>query len=378
MSSANDDYRVGAIVRLRGLSARADLNGHCGFVKGRVTAAKDSRWIVRLDGEDTTQGAVAAAPSAQIVVVKVRRKNLTIPDQILAQDDEGQPIFSQGQADWKDCDDWNKSAAAVYYKLARQAFGAAASAAAGPCCRPEDPTGLLKGLFRVAIIVHCDKRWHRFQPPPVVAARRPLEEENFWDRAELLAAIRDALTRDALVGAPPPSVEEAKIDWSAASTDGFVKSIMSVIERAHSDASVLHVALRTPENTDQFVLVQAFSGNAPASMNAALGVSCSTVLTPTECIIFHTDNMIKLPTSTMSVDQASRKVAQIVREGVDVPCPICLDQIASDDRPAVFLPCSCKGAVHSDCLYKLYETGCVACPLCREGIGLGAWDRALQ
>ena len=360
--SSDDDYRVGALVKLCGLSARADLNDRLGFVEGRVSTAQDSRWMVRLDGDDTKQEAAAATPFAKLEVARVRPANLCVQDQILVHDEDGKPMAIQSRPGWNERDDWNKSAAAVYYQLARQ------QAVDGHF-----------SIFRATVSARCNGRWHRFRPPAVVAARAPLEEEVFWDGAELSAAIRARLASDAPAsGAHPPSVEEATIDWAAATEDGFSNSLMRVIARAHSDASVVHVALRTPENTERFTLMQAFSGNDPASTNAALGISGSMVICPTECMVFHRDNMIKLPTSTMSVEQASRKVAQIVREGVGAPCPICLDPLASDERPTVFLPCSCKGGVHSECLRRLRDGGCVACPLCRERIAPGAWGRALQ
>jgi hypothetical protein len=365
VATADGEVRAGAMVKLCGLVKRSDLNGRLGFVEDTATLSQDGRWAVRLGAEDSFAEGEAPpnapnapnVPFAKLAVVCVRPVNLCILDQILAHDDQGAPMALQIRAGWLDSGDWNKSAAAVFYQLVR---------------------GLrLDGdfvNFQGTVSARCDGVWHRFRPPPVVAASLPPDQETFWNGPKLMTAIRARLASLC----PAPSVEEAAFDWAAATEAAFDSSVTRVIARAHIDASVVHVALRTPENSGRFTLLQALSGADPASMNVALRIPGSMVLAPTECIVFHKDNMVKLPTATMSIDQAARKAAQVVREGVDVECPICLYGLASDERPAVFMPCSCKGGIHAECLLRLRDGGCVTCPLCRGRIEPGAWGCALR
>ena len=344
--SSTEGNLTGARVELCGLSVRPDLNKRKGVVEGVVSMAPEDRLIVRLDKKDKDG----------VNVMRVRRRNVKPEDQILVHDSEGGAILVRRRVHWADRLNWEASAADVFFLLSREMAR---------------KTG---GSDKINVTVSAclaGKR-HSFEPPPIIAMRP--EEEKFWDRTELLTAIRECLARDALdSGASPPSVEEAKIDWSTASSDEFKASVIRVLERAHSDPSVVQVALRTFENTKRFAVVQIDSCE-----HKSKGICGTQLLIPVECIAFHKDNMLKLPTSAMNVEQASRKVAELVREGVDAPCPICLEPLADNEQEqSVFLPCSCNGTVHSNCLRMLRDKGCDVCPLCRASIGADAWNSAL-
>ena len=181
VATADGEVRAGAMVKLCGLVKRSDLNGRLGFVKGASTLSQDGRWAVRLGAEDSfaEEGAGETppnAPFATLAVVCVRPANLCILDQILAHDDQGEPMALQIRAGWNDPEDWNNSAAAVFYQLVR---------------------GLrLDGHFvnfQGTVSARCDGVWHRFRPPPVVAARLPPDQETFWDGPKLMAAIQARL-----------------------------------------------------------------------------------------------------------------------------------------------------------------------------------------
>jgi hypothetical protein len=337
---------TGARVELCDLSVRRDLNTRKGVVEGAVSTAPEDRLIVRLDKKD----------KEGVNVVRVRRRNVKPEDQILVHDSEGKAIFVDRRANWTDRQNWEASAASVFFFLSREMAR---------------KTGGSDTII-VTVSAYLTGKRHSYEPPPIIATRLPPEKEKFWDRMELLTEIRAYLAKDALdSGASPPSVEEAKVDWSTASDDEFRASVIRVLQRAHSDPSVVQVALRTFENTKRFAIVQIDSCD-----HNSKGLCGTQLLSPVECIVFHKDNMVKLPTSEMNVEQASRKVAELVREGVDAPCPICLEPLAENEQSA-FLPCSCKGTVHQNCLRRLRDNGCNACPLCRASIGADAWSRAL-
>ena len=91
------------------------------------------------------------------------------------------------------------------------------------------------------------------------------------------------------------------------------------------------------------------------------------ICSPTEAIVYHKDNMIKLP-STMTLLQAARKVVDVVDNGIDTPCPICL-QYPSATEPTVFMPCECKVSIHLSCMQQLMDNNIVNCPVCRTTLG---------
>ena len=347
MDSTECNYLTGARVELCDLPVRRrHLKKQKGVVKGAVSMAQEDRLIVHLDKRNEDG----------VKVMQVPLSCVKPDDQIIVHDSEGKAIFVDGRANWTDRQNWEASAAKVFFFLS---------------CEMAKKTGG-NDIIRVTVSAYLAGKRYSYEPPPIMATRLPPEWEKFWDRTELLTAIRECLARDALdSGASPPSVEEAKIDWSTASDGEFKASVFRVLQRAHSDPSVVQVALRTFENTKRFATVQIDSCD-----HKPKGLCGTQIVRPVECIAFHEDNMVKLPTSDMNVEQASRKVAEMVRGGADAPCPICLEPFAENEQ-SVFLPCPCKGTVHPDCLRRLRDKGCNACPLCRASIGADAWNSVL-
>eukprot|EP00966_Prymnesium_polylepis_P117147 2706990-Prymnesium_polylepis.1 len=87
----------------------------------------------------------------------------------------------------------------------------------------------------------------------------------------------------------------------------------------------------------------------------------SILFSPTEAIVDHADNMVKLPTS-MSL-QGCGYGSERRRHS---PCPICLDPICF--HTTVFIPCECKAPIRISCLRLLYERGSDTSPLCRTNL----------
>jgi hypothetical protein len=151
------------------------------------------------------------------------------------------------------------------------------------------------------------------------------------------------------------------LPWSIDSEKSFLSSIGAFIHKAHSTTSVVYVTIRTKANTERFGILHALSGEN-VQVATVLVNGGSILCSPTEAIVYHADNMVKLPTS-MSLLQATRRVADMVLNGADTPCPICLDSICL--HTTVFIPCECKAPIHFSCFRLLYERGTRKCPVCR-------------
>ena len=210
-------------------------------------------------------------------------------------------------------------------------------------------------LFSGNIIVYCDGSSPRqFVLPTVTIAETSID---LWDPEKLLAFIRSALPSSF-------TVQEVALPWSTPSEQSFLSSVNDMILRAHSHDSVVYVAIRTSDNTNRFGLLHALSGENMQVLTAIINKG-SILCSPTEAIVYHADNMVKLPTS-MSLLQATRRVADMVLNGADTPCPICLEPICL--HATVFIPCECKAPIHISCLRLLYERGSDTCPLCRTNL----------
>ena len=147
------------------------------------------------------------------------------------------------------------------------------------------------------------------------------------------------------------------------SADSFQRMNTAVLLRAHQNRNVVQLLVRTTTNTERFAQMQVFADAHPSAMRLALGhgtVFCE----PTDAVVFHLDNMLKLPVS-MTPEQAARKVAEIMEVGCEgAICPICLDDMRTAEDFPVFMPCTCKANIHLTCLRKLVAE--TTCPLCRE------------
>ena len=209
--------------------------------------------------------------------------------------------------------------------------------------------GVRPFVGRVLLFEGCNAREHR--PPSVMHLP---SDAPLWDESAFTEALRARLC-------PAARVELVAVEWDAVSEKAFTQSLMAMIAHAHATDGV-YVALRTRENTRRFALLHALSGANEYTTHALLG-SGTVFCTPTEAIVFHRDNMVKLPTS-MSLEQAVRIASGVVTDGIEHPCPICLDPPTSSES-TVFLPCACKATVHLSCYETMRWEGVTRCPLCR-------------
>ena len=205
-------------------------------------------------------------------------------------------------------------------------------------------------LGHVLLFEGCSAREHK--PPSVVVLP---SDAPLWDESAFMEALR------ARLDGTETSVDFVAVEWDAVSDKAFSQSLIAMIAHAHATDGV-YVALRTRENTSRFAMLHALSGANDDTTRALLGrgaVFCA----PTEAIVFHRDNMVKLPTS-MSLEQAIRIASGVVTDGIEHPCPICLNPPSSSES-TIFLPCECKATVHLSCYTKMQREGVTKCPLCR-------------
>lgn len=205
--------------------------------------------------------------------------------------------------------------------------------------------------FKGSIIVYMNGHLAReFKPSPVMVLP---SSEQLWDADELMSTVRAVLPSGV-------DMKEAPVQWNNPSEHEFVRSMTAMITLAHT-TSTLYIAVRTNDNTRRFAMLHVLSGESP-------GLIDTVICTPTEAIAYHTDNMIKLPT-TLSLSQAVRKVTDMVQHGIETPCPICFELPLSTE-PTIFMPCGdCKVALHLSCMQLLYDNGVTTCPNCRSPLG---------
>ena len=226
--------------------------------------------------------------------------------------------------------------------------------------------------FGGEIVLYERNRPPRFHVPPPITVLPESVPIPLWDPDILTSALRTALH-------PRNSLAIAPIDWDE--PDDFKFAFMTVtrfIERAHNSEDV-YLALRTDKNRSRFAALQVMSS---ADSSLALAMDAAHILqktnhrtvccTPTEAIVYHRDNMVKLP-SCMALDVAVRKVLDLVTHGTEVACPLCLE-LPSVDQATVFLPCVCNVAIHIECMQKLHDMNVKTCPTCRSDIDYEAFE----
>ena len=210
--------------------------------------------------------------------------------------------------------------------------------------------------FAGKFIVHAHNQPPRvFKPPSITLLPT---SKLLWDAHTLMTDIRAVLP-------PSMNVMEAPIQWDVFSDREFNLSIVAMIMQAHSTTTIF-VAIRTHENTERFGVLHAMSG-ANLDVTHILCKGGTVICSPTEAIVYHKDNMIKVPT-TLSPTQAIRKVADMVQHGIETACPICLEPPLPSE-PTVFMPCECKVSIHLSCMQQIYDRRCITCPVCRSALG---------
>jgi hypothetical protein len=315
------ELRVGNRVELHGLVVRPDLNGNlCTIVK----LDKDvGRWQLKVDGSTE--------------VVRARSINLR-RDRIEVVPREGAAYCVMRPA-WRNSQDADESAhhILVEHILAQRTK-----------------------TFNGSIIVHTHEQLPRdFKPSPVTVLPSSTE---LWNADELMSAVKAALPNSV-------DVKEAHLLWNNPSEREFSFSMTEMILRAHTTTSTVYIAIRTIDNMRRFAMLQTLSSESPDNIVSRALLGGGTIIcTPTEAIAFHKDNMIKLPT-TLSLSQAVRKLVDMVQNGIETPCLICLELPSSAD-PTVFMPCGdCKVAIHISCMQLLYDNKVTVCPNCRSPLG---------
>ena len=212
----------------------------------------------------------------------------------------------------------------------------------------------LCGSFNGSFSIHIAGKPTREVTDLGLVVRQP--SINTWDESTLSAAILTVLPREVQLVCPHAL-------WSATSARSFQCIITTVLLRAHQNRNVVQLLVRTTANTELFAQMQVLVDAHPSVMGLALGrgtVFCE----PTDAVVFHLDNMVKLPVS-MTPEQAARKIAEMMEVGCEgTICPICLDDMTTAEEHPVFMPCACKANIHLKCLQKLLAE--TTCPLCRE------------
>lgn len=314
-------WKAGDTVELKGLSSSHHLNGRKGTLLRLDSEA--GRWEVDLGVGKKESGSQ---------VVRVRPVNLC-GDHILIHRKGCRPQRVH-RSDWTRPEDAILSASSLFAQASM-------------------PIGKkVEGGFRGEIQICLDgSPPEEYTPPSILVVR---SKTKLWDEEELLSSLRRLL--------PDHRAVRAGVDWEASSDSGFVKSALCMVQASHADLSLVSVAVRTPSNTHRFGMLQALSGEDPNMTLALLGKG-HVVIEPTEAVVYHSDNMIKLP-SSLSLEQAMRKVRSMVAgssEGEEA-CPICLESVTN----SVFMPCDCNALVHAACLQSLVDDHNETCPVCRS------------
>ena len=308
---------IGDLVELHGLVADPDLNGKLGTLVRFDTDVQ--RWQLRMN--DLTKTVRASTRN-------LRRDRI----EIVPHDGPGSCIMRPA---WRNPRSADESAhnILVEYVLKQRV-----------------------GSFAGKILIHAHGQLTRvFEPPSITLLPT---STLLWDPHKLMSDVRAALP-------PGMHVMKAPIEWNVLSDREFNLSIVTMIMQAHSTSTVF-VAIRTHENTKRFGILHATSGeNLDVARIFCKGgtVICS----PTDAIVYHKDNMIKLPT-TLSPTQAVRKVVDMVQHGIETACPICLEPPLPSD-PTVFMPCECKVSIHLSCMQQIHDNRCTICPVCRSALG---------
>ena len=308
-------------MELCGLVEHPGLNGKVGTLVRYDAAAE--RWQVQLDSPGLLR----------IRASKLRRDRIEI---IPNGEDSTVCVMRPG---WRNIFDTNESAhhALVEYVYAQRSKS-----------------------FQGKIVVYTKGHPGReYKPPPVTLVP---SSAVLWDEEELLATMREVLPASA-------PVSTALLEWAASSDREFTTSLMAMIQRAHVTQTVF-VATRTEKNTARFGLLQTLSRDNMDITKALLGLG-TVICAPTEAVAFHKDNLVYLPT-TLSLTQAVRKVVDIVHNGTDAPCPICLESPSRWSESTVFMPCECKAPIHLSCLQSLQDKRFKNCPLCRSPLDLSS------
>ena len=311
---------IGDRAEIHGLVTRPDLNGKLGTL---VLFHKDvQRWQFNVE---KSKEVVRARPS------NLRRDRI----EVVAHDG---PKVAIMRPQWKYRDDVDKSAHCILVEhvLARR-------------------TKTFTGSIMIHMHGHAERE---FKTPPVTILP---SSKKLWNTDDLMAAIKTALPSSI-------DVQEAPVPWNHLSESHFSLSMTHMIMQAHSTSSTVYIAIRTEENTRRFGMLHVMSGDSPDLMVPLALLGKGTVIcTPTEAIAYHKDNMVKLPT-TMSLSQASRKVADMVLHGIEVPCPICLE-LPSQSEQTIFMPCECRVSIHLSCMQDLLDRNTTICPVCRSPLG---------
>tara|TARA_B110001452_G_scaffold50821_2_gene38842 strand:+ start:1576 stop:2532 length:957 start_codon:yes stop_codon:yes gene_type:complete len=301
---------VGDSVEIHGLSSRTDLNGTVGTLLRFHSEADRWQVQVRETGE----------------AVRVRPANVRCDRiEVLVGGDVRSFLM---RPDWAAPLDADESA---YFVLVGYVLAEKTNAFCG------------------VIWIHSDGQPPREFKPSQITVLPPTN--SVWDATELMDAIKTALPtrRD--------DVREAPVRWNAASERDCHLSMEATILSAHSDSpSPIYVAARTATNLARFALFQVLCERSPP---AAGTIVCA----PTEVIVFHGDDFIKIPGS-FTLTQATRKISDMVTTGIQTACPVCLEAPSASDH-TVFMPCPCSVAIHLSCLQRLMDEEIRRCPICR-------------
>lgn len=340
---------VGDRVTLHNLSRRSDLNGAEGTL---ARFHRDvGRWQVALVSTDTTIRARAA--NLQRTCSHLDDDRIEVVVESREGNGDGYKRYVVPRSQWKVPEEIATSAQIVLVNLLLAERG-------------------YQKYFDGEIVLFESDRPPRFHVPPPITVLPDSVPTPLWDPDELTNALRTALH-------PRNSLAIAPIDWDEPDDFKFTfPTVTRFIELAHN-SDVVYLALRTDANRLRFAALQAMS---TADSSVALAMDAANIMqktnrrtvccAPTEAIVYHRDNMVKLP-SSMALEVAVRKVVDLVTHGTEVPCPLCLE-LPSVEQATVFLPCVCNVAIHIGCMQKLYDMNVKTCPTCRSHIDYDSFE----
>lgn len=307
------EYDADAVVELYGLKSRPELNGQTGHIIKYDATVR--RWQVRLASRE---------------IVRVQPANVRGDHLRLTESGKKSVVLMRSQ--WKDPEDVTASANQMIINVLTTR------------------SRVTVQDFHGDVTVHVDGKRPMEHVPPVmmvIPSKSPT-----WGK-ELHRGISQRL--------PGYDVREAPLPWTA-SLDEFMKTSMVMVAAAHAHKQLVQVVRRTEQNQERFAMVQMFSQQSDRVALATMHRG-HMICHPTDAVVFHSDNFVMLPT-TMTLEQAVRKVAQIVEgEGYEEKCFLCLESIFS--KASRFMPCSCKVNVHIECAARICKKANAKCPVCR-------------
>ena len=145
---------------------------------------------------------------------------------------------------------------------------------------------------------------------------------------------------------------------------GGLRCMFANLKAVHANPGMFLLAVRTAANTETFTRMQIMCELNEWNISTR-PKNDTVVIEPASIMAFHKDNLVKIYKSRSTIDQAMRKICEMVDHGCEGQlCPVCLeDMTPNPGSRCVFMPCECKVSIHAACFEKIRDSG--HCPVCR-------------